>query len=776
MREENEHLVGEDVGIHSRRNMNYGPGDRFLRDIYKYHQQGGFWIYVLADILWITRFLFLAFFGSELLFCTQWKIFFDRNTNYSLASLADVFTPPRKCWASFGLVHFLVIASMGLFLTFKSSRMLFRLLRMWKVHLFFRSVLQLPNASLGLLDMPWYVVQQRLLQSKFPSSLNVNDLTELIVAQRILRKDNYLIAMVDQEVIPLLKAHTIVYLPKGYLMNLKILLFGLLSTLFGRPWQLDPRYLRYDMRTALARRLALRSCILGIVNIVVAPTIWLFQILSLLCSVAGRLRYNPSSLFGRQWSAYARCYLRHYNELPHQFLVRMGQAYEPACKYLSCFASRKRVMLAETAAFVFGSLTLALFLMGTIQEKVITLPGCTAIILTGGLLTKAALKLAPIQPVVESPRSLFIDVLQHTHRAKEHWIAQSGTHQVLKEFTQLFQYQHLGYLNELISPVVTPIILLFFVPFYALKIVDFLRNYSSFDKMTGYVCTFSLLELEICGGTKWYVLEQCDKQQPADQVTTKPTSDWGKCEVSMMNFHKNNPNCQLPASAGLYMKKIASCLEEDSRRIQELPPPAVVGQGSATATVFLPTLCGPATMPQSLFHSDAADAVTQTCGYKNASLLPGPLQPESRSFSFAGTVMQSLPNISRRQITESLIQSNITDLILRRSGNIRSRPYEPYRSDLKNDISSHLFGFEGKGFGLSLHLTEDTSSIILYMHELAHRHARSRHFSALPEEESEPSSYQASTGGHISVPPRSPPSSSAYVRPEFISLAEGDKP
>ena len=49
----------------------------------------------------------------------------------------------------------------------------------------------------------------------------------------------------------------------------------------------------------------------------------------------------------RMWSLYARHFLRHYNEMNHEFDARLKRAYIPANKYLNLFTSPMMVIIAK---------------------------------------------------------------------------------------------------------------------------------------------------------------------------------------------------------------------------------------------------------------------------------------------------------------------------------------------------------------------------------------------------------------------------------------------
>ena len=59
----------------------------------------------------------------------------------------------------------------------------------------------------------------------------------------------------------------------------------------------------------------------GLVYLVLAPLILLWQVLYAFFNYAELIKREPGSLGSRRWSLYGRLYLRHFNELDHEFKV-----------------------------------------------------------------------------------------------------------------------------------------------------------------------------------------------------------------------------------------------------------------------------------------------------------------------------------------------------------------------------------------------------------------------------------------------------------------------
>ncbi|KAF8567345.1 hypothetical protein P879_05652 [Paragonimus westermani] len=660
-----------------REHMKYSRNpDQFYVDIYKYHQCGGFWAALLAEVFWIVKFVFVIFVGTELTVCTRWDVL--ANSTVPVQQWSDVFTPPNQCWANLPLLPSLLVAGAIVGLLVQLLQATKRLQRYWETRSFCTYILDLPTSATGLGDMTWSEVQKRLIDSQQHSGLD-----ELAIYHRILRHENYLVAMIDQDVLPVRfnisssqQPWMFVYLPDSYLFNLRLLLFWTPWSPFCQNWQLQAEYKEITRRHELAAHLTKMSRILGLLNLLFAPVILFAQLLVFICSNAERIRYQPASILGRRWSNYAHLYLRHYNELQHQFTVRLNLAYQPACDYLDCFVSRNLITLAETGAFVLGSASFAFFIMGLVHEQMMHLAGYWAILVCGGLLARACLTYIPDEHVVHSPQALLITILGKIHRVREHWIEQGATSRVRAEFSQLFQYRLSAALEDLVSCIITPFLLMFVVPKSTLEIVDFLRNYTVELKELGDVCSFSQMDVRRHGDPQWkFFVDGPDEPELAGGTgTNRPNaselesqqlvSTWGKTELSLMHFHLNNPNCALPAVSRAYLQGIRKQLLRDMQQpllqpspdLTNMRPSLVELNGQPFTTGLLTSLYN----PQGVASSGVMCAFGSNTQLKNVSHLPGPGYISGQNMGFVGAMVESLKNSMHRS-DPGMVRSTVSD-------------------------------------------------------------------------------------------------------------------
>lgn len=265
------------------------------------------------------------------------------------------------------------------------------------------------------------------------------------------------------------------------------------------------------------------------------------------------------------WSLYGRLYLRHFNELDHELNARLNRAYRPASKYMSIFTSPIMTVIAKNVAFVTGSILAVLLILTVYDEDVLTVEHVLTTMTILGAMVAGARAFIPDENLVWCPETLLTAVLAHTHYRPDSWRGYAHTQTTRAEVAQLFQYRAVHLLEELLSPLLTPIILCFHMRQRALDIVDFYRNFTIEVTGVGDVCSFAQMDVRKHGNPMW----QTVTQSPVEDRTTGynnqyltepdklrvPTSNQytqaedGKTELSLIHFTLTNPEWRPPSHA-----------------------------------------------------------------------------------------------------------------------------------------------------------------------------------------------------------------------------------
>ncbi|EDW31878.1 GL10727 [Drosophila persimilis] len=305
-------------------------------------------------------------------------------------------------------------------------------------------------------------------------------------------------------------------------------------------------------QTELAQRLSKLILGVALVNLLLSPVIFIWQLIYFSFSYANILRKEPSALGLRTWSNYGRLYLRHFNELDHELDARLNRAYEYADRYLSSFSSPLAAVIARNLLFVSGGLLLLILAFGIYEEHVFQVEHVLTIIAVLTVVGVVARTMIPDENMIWCPEQLMTAILAHVHYLPTEWKQHAHTALVRNEFSNFFQFKAGYLLSEIFSPFVTPFVLIFVFRPKAMEIVKFFRTFTVSVRGVGNVCSFAQMDVRKHGNPDWQLnsdLEEFAKPQQTSLVG-------GKTEMSLVRFTLNNPEWQMPKEASLFIKGI----------------------------------------------------------------------------------------------------------------------------------------------------------------------------------------------------------------------------
>ncbi|XP_028607255.2 autophagy-related protein 9A [Podarcis muralis] len=584
--------------------------DNFFTKIYHFHQKNGFACMMLSDVFELVQFLFVVTFTTFLFCCVEYDVLFaNRPVNHThpgggalpernKVTLPDAILPTQQCAQrirSSGWIIFLLVMA-ATFWVYRLVKVLCSLLGYWEIRTFYTKALKIPSDE--LCNCSWQEVQARLisLQREQPMCVHKRELSELDIHHRVLRFKNYLVAMVNKALLPvrfrLPLLGEAVFLTQGLKYNLELLFFWGPGSLFQGKWSLQPQYKRAGARLELARRLGRGMVLLGLANLLLCPFILVWQVLYAFFSYTEVLKREPGSLGARRWSLFGRLYLRHFNELDHELQARLSRGYKPASKYMNSFASPLLALLARNVCFFAGSLLAVLIALTVYDEDVLTVQHILTAITLLGVIVTIARSFIPDEHLVWCPEQLLQCVLAHIHYMPDHWQGNAHKAETREELAQLFQYKAVFILEELLSPIVTPFLLIFALRAKALDIIDFFRNFSVEVVGVGDICSFAQLDIRNHGNPQWL-------SQGRTEASVYQQAENGKTELSLVHFAITNPRWQPPPESSLFIGHLKEKVQQDAA----LAPPAQRLLAEAPLGASFLSDEGPSTVPEALLAS-----------------------------------------------------------------------------------------------------------------------------------------------------------------------------
>uniref|UniRef100_A0A7S0TCB0 Autophagy-related protein 9 n=1 Tax=Pseudo-nitzschia delicatissima TaxID=44447 RepID=A0A7S0TCB0_9STRA len=381
--------------------------------------------------------------------------------------------------------------------------------------------------------------------SKLQHHQNQSLLDPLQIAQRIMRKENFMLAFWNAG---LLDCTKIVFPWSGgsdgtqrhYWCGVLEWSFYqcVLNFMFNHKYELRPAFcLDSD---ALKRRL--KVC--GIVLLCFLPFLLVFMVLhfflshvydSKMGSTAGNDKKNGTGgvMGNPRWSSAAIWQFREFNELPHAFEKRIEPSYNAASEYCKLFGTSEYLAaLGRLFKFFGGSIGGILFVLGVVVNDDLLLhvqfggrnllwyAGIAGITYSVGKAlepTKEATLSAARNNIFEDMDTALKNISQHTHYYPEHWKGRGWDTKVYASFKTLFDVEVKLFLHELSALILTPYILYFRLSEKASDICEFClvskaklvlsANNSTVNGgggiVAGDVCGFSTFDFDTFGDEAW---------------------------------------------------------------------------------------------------------------------------------------------------------------------------------------------------------------------------------------------------------------------------------
>ena len=414
----------------------------------------------------------------------------------------------------------------------------------------------------------------------------------LVVAQRIMRRENYMIAFVNGGLLDLalprlpprlwpltlLTNHPANERPIFFSKSIEwSVYFCVLNYMFNHSRKVRPAF--YCDSSSLRKRFVL--C--GVAHAVFMPFLLFFVTLHFFMSNVYDWQSTKEYLGPREWSSSARWTFREFNELPHSFERRMEPSYKSASAYLDLFGrpSPFKVALARLLVFISGSLGTLLLAFATMNDAILLhvkigdrnllwyagmLGACFSV--GKGMLPKST------NPHFGHARRNLIDDLNseleklatHTHFLPDFWRGRAADARTKKAFASMFKFKASLFADEILSIMVAPIILCVSLPRCADKLCKFVRESKVEVPSLGDVVGYSTFDFDSFEDENWTgkCLEQSSKLSIRDtgerlfKVSDRPKTRHGKMEKSFFNFKGVHPNWRMPESGRNLVDKIES--------------------------------------------------------------------------------------------------------------------------------------------------------------------------------------------------------------------------
>lgn len=463
--------------------------------------------------------------------------------------------------------------------------------RLRHMHNFYHYLLEIPDSDIQTVS--WQEVVKRLMllrdsnpataagvterHRRFMGSQSKQRMDAHDIANRLMRRDNYLIALINKDILDLT-------LPIPFFKNRQLfsktlewnLSLCILDYVFNEQGQVRPLFLKDTHRRVLSDGLRRRFLFAGFMNVLCAPFIIIYFMMLYFFRYFNEYQRNPSQIGSRQYTPLAEWKFREFNELWHLFQRRINMSYPFASRYVDQFPKDKTIQLSRFIAFITGALASVLALASVIDPELFLgfeiTPERTVLFYLGvfGTVWAVARGAVPEENLVFDPEYALSNVTEYTHYLPGHWRGRLHSDEIRTEFALLYQMKVIIFLEEILSIIFTPFILWFSLPKCSDRLVDFFREFTVHVDGLGYVCSFAVFDFKKGGNN---LAQQSDGTAQDLREEYYSTKD-GKMLASYYGFLDNYVTNQ---RAGV------PYLHPSAKRTFH-PPPAFPGLMSPTLT------------------------------------------------------------------------------------------------------------------------------------------------------------------------------------------------
>ena len=480
--------------------------DTYMREVYDYYIGCGIWSILLRRALALMQSAFVVGFVTFLGWCIDYSKLSGSN------KMSQVVVP--KCGKR---IHGFWIFTLWLFIIYwlySFYSLVTELPRLRAMHDFYHHLLDIPDRDIQTIQ--WQQIVSRIMALRDQNLTTASNLSHearkildsksrqrldaVDIASRLMRRDNYLIALFNKEVldvtvpIPFLGNRYIFSETTSWHVNLAVMEF----VFSGPNGQFNQDFLKEKNRRELVRRLKGRLFWTGIISIICAPFAVVFVLASYLFKYFTEYHKDPGQLSNRDFTTFAQWKFREFNELPHLFARRRNMAYPYANLYLAQFPKDKTEQVSSFVAFIAGAFASVLVVFTLLDSELFLTfeitPGKTAIFWIGVLTAvyRVARGSSPQEDQVTDPSYYLNHVIYHTRYEPDSWHDRLHTDEVRAEFAKLYQPKILIFAEEILSMVITPFLLMFRLPQCSERIVDFFREFSIVVDGLGVTCSYSM--------------------------------------------------------------------------------------------------------------------------------------------------------------------------------------------------------------------------------------------------------------------------------------------
>lgn len=504
--------------------------DTFFITFYKYYLKKGLYSFLLEKILNLIILVFVMNVSLTMKFCIDYEKF------STALKLQDIWV--NQCYKGMPTVIKLLKFIVYVFIMLKSFATYKEFKTMQLMSNFYYYLLEIDDNELQIIS--WVEVLNRLLKFKDSNNLfkNSNSVTFENIVNRIMRYDNYLIAIYSNDTLfkfSLFNQKYKVFLTKSLEWNLNLIIMNFFF--------INGEFISFTNKNMLEIDLIKKFRVAGFINILLTPFLILyFTLLYML-----KYFYNIKSIFNsREYNLENKYKLREYNELEHFFTKRLNLSIDIANEYLLQFPNNINNLIYKFLAFISGSL-LAILTITTLladSENFLSFEVTKNksilfyISIIGALNTFTYNNIQQDKYKTYQPKIYLKELVKYTHFVPVKGDKNELTNiEIKNQFDSIYSMKLINIIHEFASLLLTPYLLWFVLPKRSKNIIAFMESITEKDSELGYICKFANYKsVQDDTNKSFYYMHNEDVSQNDEPEQTEPNKSFDSPKASNIDI------------------------------------------------------------------------------------------------------------------------------------------------------------------------------------------------------------------------------------------------
>lgn len=467
--------------------------DNFLKDIYSYYKHKGFFSYLLNSLYNYITIISSSFMVVFLMFSFKWNEFSDCRSDEKLCKTFENYIDYRNVINWFCVLFFLQF--IPLFYQF------FIKCGVAKKNYGVYNKISISENDLRTLN--WSMIIRKLQKLQLSthfirSNMKINALS---ITGRIMRIDNYKIALFTHDVIPLGSPSLYESIASGKIWYLGKILEKNLDYIFFKDGIINHN--TFELSLMSKEKLDNRFKFFSILNFLLIPFAIIYTVIHSVIEYINEISSkNEGGL--RFFTPHSMWIIREYNELEHQFYYRVSRSQKHTESYFGVFQNPVYTLISKCVVFILSCIIFMICIFGLLDDSVLI----RVTLFNRGLVWYFALfstLVAFLRPSTISKSDNYINsniqmkkISSFTHVNPTFW-KNLDSWSIKQSFENMVPNRIILILQEIICILQTPYIMWNVMPQYTEKLLDFCKEVTYNDNTIGDICKFSTLSINKYG-------------------------------------------------------------------------------------------------------------------------------------------------------------------------------------------------------------------------------------------------------------------------------------